>query len=141
MSSLQHQVYVNEISFEIVTGDRNPSHSSLSLATSVGTESSSVQGTPFFVGYMTVCWMSHCKQEVGYDDCSILGVGLTHVTDWGQIDVIDNPISVAVGGGHDPHQEKRHRKTCWQTTTKSYSSPLLSAIWLLCMYMYIHTYY
>lgn len=59
------------------------------------------------------------------------------ITGWGQINVIDNLISIAVGEGYDPHQEKRHRKTCWQTTTKSYSSPLLSTIWLLCMYTHI----
>lgn len=30
LSSLQHQVYIDEISFKIATGDRNPSHTSLS---------------------------------------------------------------------------------------------------------------
>lgn len=108
------------------------------LATSVGTESSSVQGTPFLLGYVTVCWMSHCKQEMGYDDCSILGLGLTHMTGWEQINVIDNPISVAVGGRHDPHQEMRHRKTCWQTTTKELQQPIAFSH-LAALHVHIHT--
>lgn len=59
---------------------------------------------------------------------------------WRQTNVIDSPTRVAVNGVCDPHQEKRHRKACWQAETKCCNIPLLSTIWLLSMYTHIHLY-